>query len=49
MLHYFTNTPSLEETEKLEEKICFNTAYSVLQTSLSFFRETAECNFAEVR
>ncbi len=36
VLHDFNNTPSLEEIEELEEKISFNTAYSELQTNLSF-------------
>ncbi len=36
VIHYFNNTPFLEEIEELEEKISFNTAYLVLQTSFSF-------------
>ncbi len=47
MLHDFNNTPSLEEMEELQEKIPFDTAYSALQTSLHFFRETARCNFRD--
>ncbi len=37
VLHDFKNAPSSEEIEKLNEEISFDTAYSALQTSLSFF------------
>ncbi len=45
VLHDFSNTPSLEGIKEPEEKIFYNTAYSALQISLKFFKETARCNF----
>ncbi len=36
VLHDFNDTPSLEEIKEREEKISFDIAYSVLQTSFKF-------------
>ncbi len=44
------NTPFLEENEELEEKICCNTAYLALQTSLSFLEkqlDVTSLNFSQ--